>query len=36
MSVKPKPIAIGVFWVAPILGAVIGAIIYKVVAGDKD
>lgn len=24
------------FWVAPILGAVIGAIIYKVVAGDKD
>ncbi len=24
------------FWVAPILGAVIRAIIYKVVAGDKD
>lgn len=24
------------FWIAPILGAVIGAIIYKVVAGDKD
>ena len=24
------------FWVAPILGAVIGALIYKVVAGDKD
>ncbi|MNH40323.1 Aquaporin Z 2 [compost metagenome] len=24
------------FWVAPILGAVLGAIIYKVVAGDKD
>ncbi|WP_151988707.1 aquaporin Z [Acinetobacter oleivorans] len=24
------------FWVAPILGAVIGAIIYKVVAGEKD
>jgi hypothetical protein len=42
-SVAPKIIAetaalsqLWLFWVAPILGAVIGAIIYKVVAGDKN